>query len=65
MTDGRQQTDGQTEKPKPSLSYDTFACFSGLITNCDKSETQQCVTNTRSHVSTLNFVDDLVTLATL
>ena len=34
QTDDRQterQTDRQTEKSNPSMPYDTFACFAGLI----------------------------------
>ena len=34
MTDrqtDRRQTDRQTEKSNPSVPYDTFACFAGLI----------------------------------
>ena len=31
-TDDRQQTDDrQTDKSNPSVPYDTFACFAGLI----------------------------------
>ena len=30
-TDDRRQTDRQTDKLNPSVPYDTFACFAGLI----------------------------------
>ena len=34
QTDNRRQTDDrQTENSNPSVAYDTFACFAGLI-NC-------------------------------
>ena len=41
-------TDRQTDKSNISMPYHNFACFSGFITNCDKSETQQRITIQRS-----------------